>query len=66
MRSQSYGDKQREAQQRKKEEEEWKKAHPESPPAATSPTKDAANKKPASDKGEKGKKRKIPRPGVPQ
>jgi hypothetical protein len=29
MRSQSYGDKQREAQRRKKQEELWKKSNPE-------------------------------------
>jgi len=53
MRSQTFGDKQREAQRLKKEEEEWKKAHPEAPPAATSPTKDAENKKPTSERGRK-------------
>jgi hypothetical protein len=53
---QTFGDKQRDAQRRKKEEEEWRKAHPEPPPADTSPRKDAENKKPTP---EKGKKRKI-------
>jgi hypothetical protein len=55
MRSQTFGDKQREAQRRKKEEEEWKKAHQEAPPTATSPTRDAENKKPTSEKGKKRK-----------
>jgi len=33
MQSKTFGDKQREAQQRKKQEELWKKSHPEAPPA---------------------------------
>jgi hypothetical protein len=46
MRSKSYGDKQREAQQRKKQEELWKKSHPESapPPEAPAPDADPAGK----------------------
>jgi len=39
MRSQTYGDKQREAQQRKKKEELWKKSHPEVTPASDDPGK---------------------------
>jgi hypothetical protein len=35
MRSQTYGDKQREAQRRKKQEEKWKKSNPEVPPSGT-------------------------------
>ena len=35
MRSQSYGDKQREAQQRKKQEELRKKSNPDASPAET-------------------------------
>ena len=37
MRSQSYGDKQRDEQQRKKQEDLWKKAHPEGAPASEPP-----------------------------
>ncbi|PYS28807.1 MAG: hypothetical protein DMG11_11320 [Acidobacteria bacterium] len=37
MRSQTYGDKQREAQQRKKQEELQKKSNPEGAPAAETP-----------------------------
>jgi hypothetical protein len=37
MRSQTYSDKQREAQRRKKEEEMWKKSHPEGAPAPEAP-----------------------------
>jgi len=37
MRSQSYGDKQREAQRRKKQEELWKKSNPEGVPPAGVP-----------------------------
>jgi hypothetical protein len=53
MRSQSWSDKQREAQQRKKQEELWKKSHPEQPeeplttetPKAETDTTDKAPKK---------------------
>src|SRR5881296_113052 len=38
MRSQSYGDKQREAQRRKKQEELWKKSNPESAPTSGTAT----------------------------
>jgi hypothetical protein len=38
MRQQTYGDKQREAQQRKKQEELWKKSHPNEAPAAGNST----------------------------
>jgi hypothetical protein len=38
MRSQSYGDKQREAQQRKKQKELWEKSNPEGTPASEAPT----------------------------
>ena len=38
MRSQSYGDKQREAQRRKKQEELWKKSKPAGSPAAGTAT----------------------------
>ena len=37
MRSQTYGDKQREAQRRKKQEESWKKSNPESAPTSEAP-----------------------------
>jgi len=42
MRSQTFGDKQREAQQRKRQEELWKKLHPEN--SAPSPTPENADK----------------------
>jgi len=38
MRSQTYGDKQREAQRRKKQEELWEKSKRESPPTSVAPT----------------------------
>jgi hypothetical protein len=38
MRSQTYGDKQREAQQRKKQEDLQKKSNPQGAPAAETPT----------------------------
>jgi hypothetical protein len=38
MRSQTYGDKQREAQRRKKQEELWEKSNPESAPTSEAPT----------------------------
>jgi hypothetical protein len=38
MRSQTYGDKQREAQRRKKQEELWKKSNAEGAPAPEAPT----------------------------
>jgi hypothetical protein len=55
MQSKTYGDKQREAQQRKKQEELWKKAHPEAsptpePPAPEPPKADADNPKKPSKK----------------
>jgi hypothetical protein len=37
MRSQTYGDKQREAQRRKKQEELWKKSNPEGVPTSETP-----------------------------
>jgi len=37
MRSQTYGDKQREAQRRKKQEESWIKSNPESAPTSEAP-----------------------------
>jgi len=39
MPSQSYGDKQREAQRRKKEEELWKKSNPQGAPPSDAPAK---------------------------
>jgi hypothetical protein len=39
MRSQTYGDKQREAQLRKKQEELWKKSNPEDAQTANTPAK---------------------------
>jgi hypothetical protein len=55
MRSQTYGDKQQEAQRRKKKEELWKKANPEDAPAFRSQLNaykpdPAANKTKKSDK----------------
>jgi hypothetical protein len=44
MRSQTYGDKQREAQKRKKQEELWKKSNPEGSPTET-PAADAEKPK---------------------
>jgi hypothetical protein len=38
MRSQTYGDKQREAQRRKKQKELWEKSHPERTPTSEAPT----------------------------
>jgi len=38
MRSQTYGNKQREAQQRKKQEELWKKSNSEGAPTPEAPT----------------------------
>jgi len=38
MRSQTYGDKQREAQRRKKQEELWKKSNPQGAPASGAAT----------------------------
>ena len=46
MRSQSYGDKQREAQKRKKLEEAWKKANPESSPASEPATNEDKSDQP--------------------
>ena len=37
MQSQTYGDKQREAQRRKKQEEQWKKSNPDSAPTPETP-----------------------------
>jgi hypothetical protein len=39
MRSQTYGDKQREAQLRKKQEELWKKSNPEGAPTSETSAK---------------------------
>jgi hypothetical protein len=52
MRSQTYGDKQREAQQRKKREELLKKANPEGAPA-TGPATNADKSEPAPTKTKK-------------
>jgi len=38
MRSQTYGDKQREAQRRKKQEELWEKSNPDNTPTPEPPT----------------------------
>jgi len=53
MRSQTYGDKQREAQQRKKQEELRKKSNPGVSPTTETPKADADNMDPASKKTEK-------------
>jgi len=37
MRSQTYGDKQRDAQRRKKQEELWEKSNPENSPTSEAP-----------------------------
>jgi len=51
MRSQTYGDKQREAQLRKKHEELWKKSNPEAAPTSETPAKaDKANRAPNKTK----------------
>jgi hypothetical protein len=54
MRQQSYGDKQREEQQRKKQEELWEKTHPKSShdeePKPDVDTDDAVKKTGDSDK----------------
>jgi len=52
MRSQSYGDKQRDEQRRKKQEDLWKKANPEAtPPSDTTGSADTSNQPPVkSDK----------------
>jgi hypothetical protein len=52
MRSQSYGDKQREAQRRKKQEELWKKSNPASVPSAGTPA-NGDNSDPAATKTSK-------------
>jgi len=47
MRSQTYGDKQREAQRRKKQEELWKKSSAEGVPTSKTPKKpDKSNQAP--------------------
>jgi len=44
MRSQNYGDKQREAQRLKKEEELWKKRNPQPAPVSEKPAKPEKDK----------------------
>jgi hypothetical protein len=57
MRSQTYGDKQREAQKRKKLEESWKKSHSEGVPASEPATNADKSDQSANDT----KKKKAPR-----
>jgi hypothetical protein len=47
MRQQSYGDKQREEQQRKKQEELWARTHPKGSPDAETPKPDVDTDEPA-------------------
>jgi hypothetical protein len=57
MQSKTYGDKQREAQQRKKQEELWKKSNPEAPPAPEAPKPEEPQK--AEQPGKKPSKKKV-------
>jgi len=51
MRSQTYGDKQREAQRRKKQEELWKKSNPEgAPTSGTATNADTSEQAPGKTK----------------
>jgi len=56
MRSQTYGDKQREAQQRKKQEELWKESNPEN----VAPSGAAANADNSDQTPNKTKKKNTP------
>jgi hypothetical protein len=56
MRSQTYGDKQRDAQQRKKQEELWKKSHPEGEAASES----SANPDKPNEERKKSTKKETP------
>ena len=55
MQSKTFGDKQREAQQRKKQEELWKKSHPEVPPTPEPPKTDAESPKKSLGKKKKNR-----------
>jgi len=57
MRSQTYGDKQREAQRRKKQEELWKKSNSEGAPTPEAPT----NADKSDQTPDKTKKKDAPR-----
>jgi len=59
MRSQTYGDKQREAQRRKKQEELWKKSQPQGEP--TEPTEPIPTTPIESDKPDKASKHNRPK-----
>jgi hypothetical protein len=57
MRSKTYGDKQREAQQRKKQQELWRKKHPEAAPTTDTPAADADQTETSNDAKKQGQDR---------